>query len=240
MTAYKEDLTYIHDAGFSEFIRQAAPGVLELLGEHGIESGLILDLGCGGGILAQELCHAGYEVCGIDISADMIALAKARVPAAQFIHGSFLDSDLPRAGAVACLGECVNYLFDTTNCFPELERFFERIYAALPQGGVFIFDFAEPERSNSTRAFYREGPDWAIGFRLLEDATENKLTRSITTFRKIGETYRRDHETHELQLYNRNEVLSALQGIGFQVRQLESYGTWKFPEALCGLLARKS
>ncbi|MCL1474686.1 hypothetical protein LAY57_29085 [Argonema antarcticum A004/B2] len=44
---YKEDLAYIHHIGFRSYVLQAMPGILTILNQHGIQDGLIVDLGCG-------------------------------------------------------------------------------------------------------------------------------------------------------------------------------------------------
>lgn len=44
---YNEDLAYIHDVSFRDCALKSAPGVVELLKQHQIRSGLIVDLGCG-------------------------------------------------------------------------------------------------------------------------------------------------------------------------------------------------
>lgn len=56
---YKEDLAFIHDAGFGEFARRSAPGLLDLLKLNGVESGLVIDLGCRSGIWAEILTMSG-------------------------------------------------------------------------------------------------------------------------------------------------------------------------------------
>ena len=68
MPAYDRDLAYIHDTGFTGFVRKAAPGMLRLLWQNGIRSGLVVDAGCGSGVWARELTDRGYGVLGIDIS----------------------------------------------------------------------------------------------------------------------------------------------------------------------------
>ena len=49
MPAYRTDLAYIHDRGFSRLAEQAARGIVVTLRRAGIRRGLILDLGCGSG-----------------------------------------------------------------------------------------------------------------------------------------------------------------------------------------------
>ena len=53
--AYRDDLAYIHDAGFGGFARAAAPVLVETLRQAAIMNGLVIDLGCGSGILSHEM-----------------------------------------------------------------------------------------------------------------------------------------------------------------------------------------
>ena len=47
---------------------------------------------------------------------------------------------MPPCNAVTSIGECLNYVFDADNDRQNLVQFFRRIYHALTEGGVFIFD----------------------------------------------------------------------------------------------------
>jgi SAM-dependent methyltransferase len=238
---YGDDLAYIHDAGHGHFARAAGPAVLDLLRQAGIASGLLIDLGCGSGIMAREVCAAGYDVLGIDVSAAMIDLARQRVPAGQFRVGSFLTADLPSCVAVTSIGECFNYLFDDGNTTQGLQALFGRIFAALAPGGLLVFDVAGPGRvpGGGPRQSYREGDDWAVLVTTEEDRAQGRLTRRITSFRKVGELYRRDHEFHRLRLLPRAEVTAALRKAGFRVRGLAGYGDFKFGPGSAGFVARK-
>lgn len=229
MKAYDPDLAYIHDAGHGDFARQAAPGLLALLHKQGVDSGLVVDLGCGSGIWAERLCRAGHDVLGVDISAAMIALARKRAPAARFQVGSLLEVDLPACAAVTSIGECVNYLFDTGNSLKKLTRLFRRVHASLQAGGVFIFDVLQPghERGRPGRRF-RVGDDWAVLVDIQEDEERGLITRKITSFRQTGKLYRRDSEVHRLRTFRGSEVARALREVGFRVRRLRGYGDLTF------------
>src|SRR5262245_50867094 len=107
--AYREDLAHVHDAGFGTFARGAAGLLLEELRRSGLDRGLVLDLGCGSGILAERVAAGGFEVLGIDLSAALLALARRRVPGGRFRVESVLAAELPPCVAVAAVGECLNY-----------------------------------------------------------------------------------------------------------------------------------
>ena len=239
MEAYKNDLAYIHDVGFGDFARNSAPGLLEILRGAGITSGLIVDLGCGSGLWARELVNEGYDVFGIDISAPMIDIARRRVPQGEFQVASLLKAKIPQCAAVTSLGECLNYLFDKTNSVIELRRLFHRVHTALKPGGLMIFDIAEPGRGKGPRQKHREGSDWAVLVDVDEDTSTNKLTRRITSFRRVGATYARDEEVHHLQLYKRSEIARELRDVGFRVRTVSAYGDQPMLDGCVGFVARK-
>jgi 2-polyprenyl-3-methyl-5-hydroxy-6-metoxy-1,4-benzoquinol methylase len=107
---YREDVAYIHDAGHAEFALETAP---EILAQSGIREGLVVDLGCGSGLLARKLLDAGYRVLGI--SEAMIELARRRAPEAEFRVGSLFEAEIPPCVGVTATSEVLKYLFDSEN-----------------------------------------------------------------------------------------------------------------------------
>jgi len=241
MPAYDRDLAYIHDTGFTGFSRKAAPGLLRLLQQNRVPSGLVVDAGCGSGVWARALTDRGYDVLGIDISADMIRLARRRAPSAKFQTGSFLRAALPQCDAVTSIGECVNYAFDPHSGKPQLTEFFRRVHAVLRPGGVFVFDVVEPgvAAQGTPPKRFLEGPDWAVLLEVREERKQKTLTRQIVSFRRMGKLYRRSEEVHRLHLYSGSELLAELSRTGFEVRLLRGYGRFRFGPAHAGFLARK-
>ncbi len=54
--------------------------------------------------------------------------------------------------------------------------------------------------------------------------------------------YRRTDETHRLQVYPREKMVAMLEEVGFEVRVVEGYGTYRFEpkfNAYAGYVARK-
>ena len=236
---YGEDLAYIHDAGFGDFARGSAPGILEILDRNGTREGLVVDLGCGSGLWARELAKAGYRVLGVDFSEAMIEIARSRVPEAEFRVASLFEAEIPRCNAVTALGEVLNYLFDPNHDDRTLTPLFRRVYDALAPGGVFVFDIAEPGQvawGTTTRGF-TEGEDWVVLVEKEEDL--GTLTRRITTFRKVGEHYRRSDEVHRQRLYEGQDIAAELRRVGFRVRTRRGYGRYTLPRARAAFVARK-
>jgi SAM-dependent methyltransferase len=239
---YRDDLAHIHDTRFSEIARSAAPVLLEALERAGLEDGLVIDLGCGSGLFAEPLAAADYDVLGIDVSGPMLRIARRRVPGATFRRGSLHDVELPRAVAVAGIGESFNYFVGRPISERRLARLFRKIYRALSPGGILLFDLAAPGRvpgAGPLKSHFEER-DWAILVTTEEDRKRKLLTRRITSFRREGARYRRSEEVHRQRLFEKPEVLWLLHEAGFHARSLSGYGELRFPRGLWGYLGSKS
>ena len=68
--------------------------VTAIFKRHGCEPKLIADLGCGTGSFCLEMAKRGYDMTGIDISADMLSIAKQRQTAQAPTSSSWTGHDL--------------------------------------------------------------------------------------------------------------------------------------------------
>ncbi|MFO0914067.1 MAG: class I SAM-dependent methyltransferase [Pirellulales bacterium] len=238
---YRDDLAYIHDAGFGHLASAAATMLVDCLRRQGVTSGTVVELGCGSGISARTLVDAGYAVMGVDLSESLIELARRRVPEATFVAKSFSEAEIPPCVAVTAIGEVLSYRFDSTNCAATRADLFQRIYSALMPGGIFLFDMAGPVRApvGGRQQAFVEGSDWVVLMEAESNAARTLLTRRITTFRRTGDCYRRDNEVHQLELAEPADVIDSLGQVGFAVDTLSQYGSCTLPPGLVGCLARK-
>ena len=148
---YGQDLSSIHDAQFGDLAREAASFLASQLDAAGVRQGTVVDLGCGSGILAGLIGDAGYDVVGVDISADMIDLARKNAPRATLHVGSLLDLDLPPAVAVTAIGEALNYATDPRAGLEELERLATCVHDALVPGRRVPVRCGRPRTPRSRR-----------------------------------------------------------------------------------------
>lgn len=212
---YQQDLAHAHHAGFGEFARATAPGVLALLARHHLHGGRVVDLGCGSGILARHLARAGYDVLGIDVSAPMIRLARTSAPLARFRRESLFNATLPHCMAITALGESLTY---PPSSPAQMKRLFRRAWAALDPGGVLLFDLVSADAAPimNYRTWHEAG-DWIILVQVSEDRARSMLARDITIMRRVDGAWRRTPEHHRVRLYRTDEITAWLEQAGFRV-----------------------
>jgi SAM-dependent methyltransferase len=101
----------------------------------------ILDIGCGTGAHDVFLNKAGLEITGLDLSENMISIAKANygnIKNLSFVAGDSKSFNLSsKFDAVISLFHVVSY--NTKN--EELLSTFKNVHAHLKEQGIFVFDF---------------------------------------------------------------------------------------------------
>jgi 2-polyprenyl-6-hydroxyphenyl methylase / 3-demethylubiquinone-9 3-methyltransferase len=99
---------------------------------------VIIDIGCGGGLMAEEIARLGAAVTGIDPSAASIATARAHAAASALAidyrvgSGEHLPADDACADAVYCV-DVLEHVADLDAVIGETAR-------VLKPGGLYLFD----------------------------------------------------------------------------------------------------
>jgi 2-polyprenyl-3-methyl-5-hydroxy-6-metoxy-1,4-benzoquinol methylase len=135
-----ERLSHVYDIGWCRFAEQYTSLVNQLLGEYGITHARILDLACGTGILAISLASQGHTVHGIDISPEMVAVAKSKsvgIPRVSFEVGDMTEFVVRgKFDLITCTFDSLNYVLNTDG----VRAMFGRIARSLMKSGLFVFD----------------------------------------------------------------------------------------------------
>lgn len=111
----------------------------------GLEGKTVVDLCCGTGSLALLLAERRARVIGIDMSAEMLAIAKSRMTSSS-LQAEFILADAASVNLKGRNADLVLCTFDSLNYFPSkaLTALARNAYAALRPGGCFIGDINTP------------------------------------------------------------------------------------------------
>jgi SAM-dependent methyltransferase len=141
---YYHEFAWAYDLLQNDSIAPRVDFLQAILGQNGIPANAtILDAGCGTGRYAIELAKRGFQVCGVDRSTELIAIARNREPDAlerpEFLIADLLEASLPsHFDAVLCRGVLNDFVEDG-----ERSSIFRKFAAWLRPGGILIFDVRE-------------------------------------------------------------------------------------------------
>ena len=223
---YQQDLAYIHATGFGDFARSAASGILRRLRAASIPVRRVVEVGCGAGPLTKPLVDAGFEVIGIDVSPELLRIARNACPDAKFLLGSIYTQEIPSCDAIVAIGEPLTY-HDDGEADARLRDFFHGAARVLPVNAPLIFDLIELGQPALSGRSWKTGEDWAVLVETTEDQSSRMLMREIETFRKVGDAYRRGREVHRVRLFDTDEVCSWLEAAGFRASTADAYGEFR-------------
>ena len=196
-----------------------------LLEEQGISDGLMLELGCGTGSLTEILADAGYDMIGVDLSADMldIAMEKREQSGNNILY---LLQDMREfelygtVRAVVSICDCMNYILEEE----DLLEVFCLANNYLDPGGIFVFDMNTPYKyreviGNTTIAENREEGSfiWENCFDEESQVNEYALTLFI---KEEDDLYRKHEEFHYQKAYEPERVKELLEEAGLKVEEI--------------------
>ncbi len=200
------------------WVTDIAPDVLKALDKIltpklQIESS-ILDLCCGTGQIAATFSKRGFNVTGLDNSAEMLRYARTNAPNAKFVKGDARNFKFKeKFSAVISTFDSVNHFLS----LDEVEGVFSSVRNALKADGIFVFD------ANTSRAFIENlNDDTAI----VEDDNvcamrasydhKTKIGRyDITMFRLIEGNWKRTDAVIEEKCFALKDLKQALKRSGF-------------------------
>ena len=229
---YRRDLALVHDRGFGFHAEMCAPGILARLEPVLARGGLVLEVGCGSGLLTRHLVDAGHQVLATDASPAMLDLARAAIGDRADIERLTLPDDaVPAADAVVSVGHALSYLPSAD----AIDRALRSLAGALRPGGVFAADLCDLEWAAARVDQHersRVDDDWAIITRF-SIPTPDRFVREMTTFvRNDDGSWRRDDERHDNVMVDTTLVPAVLAAEGVEVEVRESFGTEELPVGL--------
>lgn len=175
----------------------------------------LLDVACGTGAHLEHL--PGYELEGLDLDPEMLAVARERLPAVTFHQGDMADFDLGRRfDAVVCMFSSIGYVKTEERLRTAAAAFGRH----LEPGGVLVVEpWLSPEdwQDRHIGSVFVEEPELRIA---RMNVPEREGDVSIVEFQYLVGTLdgiERFSERHELGLFTREQYLDAFRSAGLEV-----------------------
>lgn len=197
--------------------------LIKTLSAYPLDTGL--DVGCGGGYFTRALERHGYQMTGMDVSAEMLDKAQ-RTAFSEGVRSEYILGDVSKGkiarkySFVTAINDCFNYVEKG-----RLKTALKNVYAALKKGGIFLFDVSSEKK-------FREKFMDAVNVDDRDDVTYFSFARldgevatlDVTLYVKGKDgKYERFDERHVQYVYTEAELTAALEEIGFTVLRVEGH-----------------
>lgn len=224
-SVFKKDYSYYYDIFYqNKDYSHEVKIINQIIKSYNRKFLTILDLACGTGKHAELLARLGFSVQGLDISGEMIDLAKKRIKKTgipmDFHIGDIKNFSIDKpVDVVTLLFNSINYLLkkdEITNCL-------KNVYRSLKPSGIFICEFwhGAPTLTGYSPLVVKEYKNKDVkGLRisktkidLLKNQLEITFDGLITKNKKVIGDF---HEEHTIRYFFVPEVLEWLKEAGFK------------------------
>ncbi|MCF6137994.1 class I SAM-dependent DNA methyltransferase [Pseudalkalibacillus berkeleyi] len=196
--------------------------------QYGIkDSTSVLDIGCGTGEISTRLAHEGFAVQGIDLSDEMLSIAREKADI-QGLQIPFFQQDMrelegfSEVDAALIFCDSLNYL----RTEEDVRSTFERVSATLKDGGLLLFDvhtLYKMEEIFKDESFTMNGEEISYIWECHPGIEEGSVEHDLTFFVHIGDSvYKRYDETHYQVTYSREKYKELLNIAGFELLEVTS------------------
>jgi SAM-dependent methyltransferase len=207
-----DQFAWLYDRRWGEISLAFVPALERLVLDALPAGSHVLDLACGTGQLAALLAERGFEVTGLDSSAGMLAIARARAPSTRFVQADARTFELPdRFDAVVSVFDSLNHIVS----MDELRAVFGRVKNVLVSGGSFVFDLNTVDAVASGHSETLVGEDHVAVIRTRFDPPRRVLTFEAIIFRSRGRLWERSDVRLLQRCHDDEEVRHALIEAGF-------------------------
>ncbi|MBR1890964.1 MAG: class I SAM-dependent methyltransferase [Clostridia bacterium] len=175
------------------------------------------DLACGSGYFTRALKKAGYDVIGVDSSAQMLTEA-VRLCRQQSLNIEFLRQDMTclksfnKVDFLTVINDGVNYVAPD-----KLKKGFAAFYKQLKVGGILFFDFSTPYKLKNIigdNVFCEDYDD--LSYIWFNKFLGDSVQMDLSVFKKQGEFYVKKEETHLQYVHSLDFIVGSLKAVGFK------------------------
>ena len=180
-------------------------------------TGKIAELGCGTGNMTRLLKKDGTNVIGVDISPEMLTVAKKKTDEEGldilYVMQDFRELELgEKVDAIVSVCDCMNYVTE----YSELKEVFKRVANSLVSRGLFIFDVNTLHKFRyvlSNNSYSQTTENSACTWENFFDE-QTRINEYYTNFFVLDEKtgqYIRNEEFHYERGYTVEEIKKALE-----------------------------
>lgn len=193
--------------------------------------GNILDLGCGTGNIATLFRKDGFNVYGLDLSNEMLEMAKIKDDNIIYINKDMLEYENKNFfDYIICNFDTVNYLKSEEDFL----KFLKISYDNLKENGILIFDIVDEniiyEIFGENNLFVDSNDKYTCVWyneKLKSTKSYQKYLINMEIFYNVGDNlYKKYEETEYKTFFDVNKLITKIKKCNFEIHDTAKNGSY--------------
>ena len=208
--------------------------IVKNISKYGNGGRRLLDLGCGTGTLSIPLSLQGYNVTGIDLSEEMLAIAHTKSIEAG-VQITYFQQDMKELEGfepfdiIGVFCDSLNYL----QTEQDVELTFNKIYEHLLPGGLLLFDVHSIYKMENIfigQTYCSNEEEISYIWNCFAGEQPHSVEHELTFFVKENDSYDRYDEVHYQRTFPTDTYQQWLEKAGFELLEISADFTENKPE----------
>lgn len=197
--------------------------------QYGGSTDRILDFGIGTGNLTGELIDFSKRYVGIDLSEEMLSIARQKIEDGKLeLYSCDIRDYIDEEPFTLCVStlDSTNYILDED----VLLEIVKKIHELLEDGGHYLFDINSEYKLREVlgnRSYIYEKDDIFYTWDNYYDEEEEKVEFILDFFVEEGDLYRRFTEYQTEKIYSVEKIGMMLKKAGFTVKEILDFDSGK-------------
>lgn len=188
--------------------------------KNSVSFGTGYDVGAGTGIFTRKLKKAGYKVVGVDISQEMLSIAKD-LSVKENLNINYLKADMRNLKTFEKL-DFITSVNDGLNYIPQKDvaKTFSAFSKSLKRGGILLFDVSTEYKLSTVlngNMFGSDDEDLSYVWLSDYDSETKSLNMNLSFFERVGDVYKRYDERQVEYAHDIESLSSALKSNSYEV-----------------------
>lgn len=208
--------------------------IVKNISKYGNGGRRLLDLDCGTGTLSIPLSLQGYNVTGIDLSEEMLAIAHTKSIEAG-VQITYFQQDMKELEGfepfdiIGVFCDSLNYL----QTEQDVELTFNKIYEHLLPGGLLLFDVHSIYKMENIfigQTYCSNEEEISYIWNCFAGEQPHSVEHELTFFVKENDSYDRYDEVHYQRTFEVDTYQQWLEKAGFELLKISADFTENKPE----------
>ncbi len=227
ISAYYDEM-YVNESHYREEVER----IVRIVRQYNPTAKTILDIACGTGAQAKYLAEH-YTVTGLDLSPEMVEIAKRKVPSGQFVVADMCNFLLNTYFDVAVnLYGSIGFAED----YEAMKASLKSVYNHLNMGGVFIltpWSTKETFKDGLVAKSHAEKPNGFCRMESVQRVSDSKV--QVQMHHLVAKDMEIRYHTNESQisLFSEAEYRSAIEEVGFTIIARLSESEFRMGAFIC-------